>query len=147
MCFFFSSRRRHTRCALVTGVQTCALPILMRKLLPELARRQGVAEIEALAAGCLSNLSEVPKMTVRVAPNLVPEIERRLDAAVASVGFEGRLVVAADAALGPADCGIDWGDGGAERDMDGLWREIDAAVTELLVRQDATPTPEAGGEE
>src|SRR3546814_16795490 len=26
-CFFFLSRRRHTRCALVTGVQTCALPI------------------------------------------------------------------------------------------------------------------------
>src|SRR3546814_4772861 len=25
--FYFSSRRRHTRCALVTGVQTCALPI------------------------------------------------------------------------------------------------------------------------
>src|SRR3546814_999738 len=25
--FFFSSRRRHTRCSLVTGVQTCALPI------------------------------------------------------------------------------------------------------------------------
>src|SRR3546814_16617230 len=28
--FFFSSRRRHTRCALVTGVQTCALPISSR---------------------------------------------------------------------------------------------------------------------
>src|SRR3546814_941787 len=28
--FFFSSRRRHTRCALVTGVQTCALPIFRR---------------------------------------------------------------------------------------------------------------------
>src|SRR3546814_8475191 len=27
LLFFFSSRRRHTRCALVTGVQTCALPI------------------------------------------------------------------------------------------------------------------------
>src|SRR3546814_17620724 len=26
--YFLSSRRRHTRCALVTGVQTCALPIL-----------------------------------------------------------------------------------------------------------------------
>src|SRR3546814_4826854 len=26
-CFFFSSRSRHTSCALVTGVQTCALPI------------------------------------------------------------------------------------------------------------------------
>src|SRR3546814_7624185 len=31
-CFFFSSRRRHTRCALVTGVQTCALPISSHKL-------------------------------------------------------------------------------------------------------------------
>src|SRR3546814_5436720 len=28
--FFLSSRRRHTRCALVTGVQTCALPISLR---------------------------------------------------------------------------------------------------------------------
>src|SRR3546814_3492705 len=35
MCFrlfFFSSRRRHTRCALVTGVQTCALPIYLDAL-------------------------------------------------------------------------------------------------------------------
>src|SRR3546814_12540975 len=30
--FFFSSRRRHTRCALVTGVQTCALPIFVRHI-------------------------------------------------------------------------------------------------------------------
>src|SRR3546814_3349691 len=30
--FFFSSRRRHTRCALVTGVQTCALPISLAPL-------------------------------------------------------------------------------------------------------------------
>src|SRR3546814_11261973 len=29
VAFFFSSRRRHTRCALVTGVQTCALPICL----------------------------------------------------------------------------------------------------------------------
>src|SRR3546814_1818029 len=28
--YFFSSRRRHTRCALVTGVQTCALPIWVK---------------------------------------------------------------------------------------------------------------------
>src|SRR3546814_10549438 len=40
--FFFSSRRRHTRCALVTGVQTCALPILERlKAHTEKAASQG----------------------------------------------------------------------------------------------------------
>src|SRR3546814_11948395 len=35
--FFFSSRRRHTRCALVTGVQTCALPIYIWTALTSLA--------------------------------------------------------------------------------------------------------------
>src|SRR3546814_4232284 len=34
MCFVVSSRRRHTRCALVTGVQTCALPIFACLLIP-----------------------------------------------------------------------------------------------------------------
>src|SRR3546814_14507976 len=33
--FFFSSRRRHTRCALVTGVQTCALPISLQSQIGE----------------------------------------------------------------------------------------------------------------
>src|SRR3546814_4917388 len=33
--FFFSSRRRHTRCALVTGVQTCALPICISGTPPD----------------------------------------------------------------------------------------------------------------
>src|SRR3546814_10076405 len=38
--FFFSSRRRHTRCALVTGVQTCALPIFRGLFLLGLFRRR-----------------------------------------------------------------------------------------------------------
>src|SRR3546814_8092565 len=38
VCFFFSSRRRHTRCALVTGVQTCALPIFRSPFSPPAAR-------------------------------------------------------------------------------------------------------------
>src|SRR3546814_9714852 len=35
LLFFFSSRRRHTICALVTGVQTCALPICGQYFLNE----------------------------------------------------------------------------------------------------------------
>src|SRR3546814_3078073 len=41
--FFFSSRRRHTSCALVTGVQTCALPISQTPRLKQL--RRGVMEL------------------------------------------------------------------------------------------------------
>src|SRR3546814_10766080 len=55
MLFFFSSRRRHTRCALVTGVQTCALPIL-----------QPTAEAEAVfpqAASIFGRLDAVSRLT------------------------------------------------------------------------------------
>src|SRR3546814_5203661 len=38
--FFFSSRRRHTRCALVTGVQTCALPIFILRACANGRRQQ-----------------------------------------------------------------------------------------------------------
>src|SRR3546814_2597219 len=43
--FFFSSRRRHTRCALVTGVQTCALPISPRGRVFEGARRVRLGDV------------------------------------------------------------------------------------------------------
>src|SRR6056297_4053250 len=43
-CFFFSSRRRHTRFSGVTGVQTCALPIYGAS---QVERHRHVAKIEA----------------------------------------------------------------------------------------------------
>src|SRR3546814_5772580 len=48
--FFFASRRRHTRCALVTGVQTCALPIYITT--PDLRGRFliGVSDTYALSS-------------------------------------------------------------------------------------------------
>src|SRR3546814_2340547 len=46
--FFFSSRRRHTRCALVTGVQTCALPIFSAEV------SRAAAWIEAVRLATLS---------------------------------------------------------------------------------------------
>src|SRR3546814_7717388 len=43
--FFFSSRRRHTRCALVTGVQTCALPISKEILMDAISQISGGVRI------------------------------------------------------------------------------------------------------
>src|SRR3546814_2019052 len=50
--FFFSSRRRHTRCALVTGVQTCALPIC-------LFREPGEGTYLLVAAAGIRNLDRL----------------------------------------------------------------------------------------
>ena len=46
--FFFSSRRRHTRCADVTGVQTCALPILTVSLLTSCDTSRSIGSIRTV---------------------------------------------------------------------------------------------------
>src|SRR3546814_3712274 len=57
--FFFSSRRRHTRCALVTGVQTCALPISAKALLARGTTFDAIfAGSDLIAIGAMRALAE-----------------------------------------------------------------------------------------
>src|SRR3546814_2771739 len=66
LVFFFSSRRRHTSCALVTGVQTCALPIL------------GVSFAKGMALGLDIPLIEVNHMQAHVLAHFIePPVPKR----------------------------------------------------------------------
>src|SRR3546814_6814316 len=59
--FFFSSRRRHTICALVTGVQTCALPIYAGRIRTPLLLIHGMSDDNVVfdhAAAVISKLQE-----------------------------------------------------------------------------------------
>src|SRR3546814_8967103 len=59
MCYiFFSSRRRHTRCALVTGVQTCALPI-SAGIAEGFLQVAGVPELDVFTGNTLRHCIEV----------------------------------------------------------------------------------------
>src|SRR3546814_9835567 len=59
--FCFSSRRRHTMCALVTGVQTCALPILVIRFVsgPFCSPREGRAAVTVAEIGISCDPSRV----------------------------------------------------------------------------------------
>src|SRR3546814_6841308 len=50
--FFCSSRRRHTRCALVTGVQTCALPIYVGSSVNQMHVSSGICQFTSEDAAC-----------------------------------------------------------------------------------------------
>src|SRR3546814_16670255 len=64
-CFFFSSRRRHTICALVTGVQTCALPIYSSSAsltaLPYIDSISPSGSTRTLTQPCSDNCSAISK--------------------------------------------------------------------------------------
>src|SRR3546814_3839363 len=75
--FFFSSRRRHTRCALVTGVQTCALPILPFYGLLDRAREdaRGEGKIGTTGRGIgIAYEDKVARRAIRVCDLADPEI-------------------------------------------------------------------------
>src|SRR3546814_7064790 len=87
--FFFSSRRRHTSCALVTGVQTCALPIypaaafalitpLYCKQLEELRlQKRGERTDPSDLFGDCPKLSEATILPVSRTPKKIDLIDRK----------------------------------------------------------------------
>src|SRR3546814_2477411 len=80
LIFVFSSRIRHTRCALVTGVQTCALPILgLRMVIANFEILNSVVEnrcgLLAPSKGIETMIEALPAAVAEV-PDLLYEIGR-----------------------------------------------------------------------
>src|SRR3546814_7185932 len=71
-CVFFSSRRRHTICALVTGVQTCALPICLAMGVPESDRN----DVDGTQAALVPDAPEATPKAVLSADKALEKIRR-----------------------------------------------------------------------
>jgi flagellar assembly protein FliH len=101
-----------------------------RKLAPALVAGEPFAEISALASSCFRELIAAPHVAVRVNDELYAAIREKLEAIARGRGFEGRLVVLAEAEVAPGDCRIEWADGGINRDS----AAADAAIGEAVAR-------------
>ncbi len=101
-----------------------------RKLAPELIAREPFIEVAALATDCFKQLAASPHVVVRVNDALHATARVRLDEMARARGFEGRLVVLAEADIAPGDCRIEWADGGLTRDV----AATDSTITEAVGR-------------
>src|SRR3546814_15048681 len=97
--FFFSSRRRHTRCALVTGVQTCALPIFPGGGVDASYQRRRLADAERPGGqpreGDALRLGAEASWEI----DLFGRVRRGIEAAEAEVGGAEALLRSARAAV------------------------------------------------
>ena len=103
-----------------------------RKSLPHLARRGGLAEIEEMVREILGGMLDEPRVVIRVADGVLDDLRARIDAIRERLGFQGSIVLLADPDMGPADCRVDWADGGAERIARKVWDDIDDAVKRVF---------------
>src|SRR3546814_14801731 len=74
---FFASRRRHTRCALVTGVQTCALPISARRACRNQEKRKEVVMNDKLELDIPVLLPDLPDAADACLDRLVSTLSKR----------------------------------------------------------------------
>ena len=101
---------------------------IVRKLHPALVERQGLAEIEAVLGQCLESLKQEPRLVAYVNSARLDALQERLAQLSASNGFEGRVVLIGDDAMGESDCRVEWADGGVEREAGRIWRAIEEAL-------------------
>ena len=117
------------------------LRMVTAKAVPVLARKEPLAELEAMLIDCLREAAEEPRIVLRVAPDLFDPMRGRLDAIAQSHGFAGKFVLLVDESLGPADGRLEWADGGAERNTARIARELDAALERALLNPISAAEP------
>ncbi|HYC13837.1 MAG TPA: hypothetical protein VEC75_06285, partial [Stellaceae bacterium] len=117
----------------------------LARAFPALAAENPLAEIEAMIAGSLVEVVDEPRIVLRVPNDLFDPLRQRIGAIAQRSGYGGKFVILADDTLGPADCRLEWADGGAERNLRRLGQAIDAALARTISA--AAPKPEPSRQE
>jgi flagellar assembly protein FliH len=108
--------------------------------------RYGADTIEACAREALAELRAEPRLAVRVAPHLVEEIAERLDSEAARLGFEGAVIVRADADVGAGDVVLEWRAGAVERTAADIEQRLEDTARKWLAAPagDSAASSDAG---
>lgn len=113
-----------------------------KKIIPAYSEKYGLDEIVHVVAHCLEPLRAEPRIIVKVHESLREDTHERLLKIADEVGFDGRVVVMAHDELVPGDCRVEWAEGGAERNSETLWQQIDEIIERNLtegINQGDTP--------
>jgi len=109
-----------------------------RKLAGAAVEALPTADVEEVLRHALHQALGEPRIVLHTSPQVAELLRPRLAEIAHEEGFEGRVVVAGEAAMGSADCRIEWRGGGAERST----QQIETAIGELIARRFSHPSEE-----
>jgi len=102
---------------------------MCRKILPALAAKNALSEIEGHVARTLAEVHGEPRVVVRVADENLQHLQSAIDRVTS--GYDGKIVLLADDRLAATDCHVMWADGGCDRDVQRTWAAINKAVEQI----------------
>ncbi len=103
-----------------------------RRIAGQALERYPLDVLEHTIRECLAQTAHEPRIVINVQPDLAETLRTRLAVIADEIGFSGRVVVAADARIGAADCRLEWSDGGVERDASSIAARIEAAIERFI---------------
>jgi flagellar assembly protein FliH len=95
------------------------------------------AEIEDVLRHAMHQAIGEPRIVLHTSAGVAALLKPRLAEIALEEGFDGRIAVSGEAAMGAGDCRIEWRGGGAERTES----NIEAAIAELIARRFSNQSP------
>lgn len=92
----------------------------------------GTEAVEGFLTDAVSQLRDVPRLVVKVTPELVEDIAPRLEQAARDAGFDGQVVVRPDPAAQAGDVTLEWAEGSIHHDRASSFAAIEAAAERWL---------------
>jgi len=109
-----------------------------RKLAGAAVQALPTADVEDVLRHALHQALGEPRIVLHTSPQVAELLRPKLAEIAHEEGFDGRVVVTGEAAMGSADCRIEWRGGGAERST----QQIESAIGELIARRFSHPSEE-----
>ncbi len=105
---------------------------ITRKVFPTLNGQNGLKEVERMVGLALEKILEEPVVNVTVHPDFTAALKERLGTIAAKANYKGKVEVLGADDIPTGDCRVDWAGGGAQRNLDELWQEIDEIIERNL---------------
>jgi flagellar assembly protein FliH len=99
-----------------------------KKIAPKALAALPAGDVEAALRSAMHQAIGEPRITLRAAPDVAAVLEPRIADIAHEEGYEGRVMIAADASIKGADCRIEWRGGGSERSESAIEAALDALM-------------------
>jgi len=130
-----------------------AVLAIARKVLPDFSQRNGLQEIQAVVAGIIGEMTGEPRLVVRINDAQFDSVNAAVKDITEKQGYTGKVVLLADAEVKADDCRIEWADGGIERNIEALWKNIGQSIAPGVTlpapppAEEPPPSPATAAEE